>query len=223
MNTDYTSILRKDKLSMTTRTYINMIRINPDVDFWVSDTPVTQAFYQKVMGTNPSMYPGEEERPVESVSWYGAIAFCNKLNEARGLKAYYDDKGNILDVFNNTSFRLLTQEEWSVAAYDKNNLYAGTNTVNNLNKFALYRRQNVMSTQKVKSYKPNSYGLYDMCGNVWEWVHTKYGIRGDKRILMGGGFDTSNVYMRKGRYGRDDATLCSHNVGFRICQGSLLK
>jgi len=55
---------------MTTRTYINMIRINPDVDFWVSDTPVTQAFYQKVMGTNPSMYPGEEERPVESVSWY---------------------------------------------------------------------------------------------------------------------------------------------------------
>ena len=93
-----------------------------------------------------------------------------------------------------------------------------------LNKSRKKYKQGIYYTRKkVKSYKPNSYGLYDMCGNVWEWVHTKYGIRGDKRILMGGGFYTSNVYMRKGRYGRDDATLCSHNVGFRICQGSLLK
>ena len=206
---------------MTTRTYINMIRIKPEIDFWVSDTPVTQAFYLKVMGNNPSAYLGEEERPVDSVSWYGAIAFINRLNEARGLKAYYDDQGNILDIFNTESFRLLTQDEWDLSAFDK--LYAGTNSISNLNKFAWYRRQGTSTTQKVKGLKPNSYGLYDMCGNVWEWVHTKYGVRGDKRILMGGGFDTSNVYMRKGRYGRDNASLCSHNVGFRICKGTTLK
>lgn len=203
------------------RRYTNMVKVFKDSEFWVSDSSVTQAFYEKVMRSNPSIFVGDDERPVENVTWKEAIRFCERLNEMQDKISYYDDGGSIIDIQNTDSFRLLTKAEWELCCYDNNNLYAGTSSIQSLSKFALYRRQDLNSTQKVKQLKPNSYGLYDMCGNVWEWVYDKYGVRGDKRYLLGGAFDSSNVFLKRGRNGSCKSTNSDKTIGFRICRGAI--
>ena len=156
--------------------------------------PTTQDMWMEVMKKNPSEFKGGR-RPVEKVSWWYALEFCNKLSEKYGLKPVYDlserAKGilkinqlngkseypNIADFRKTEGFRLPTEVEWEwfarggeVAMQDGTFDYEYSGS-NNLDEVAWYRRNSGKQTHDVGIKKPNQLGIYDCIGNVWEWCY----------------------------------------------------
>jgi formylglycine-generating enzyme required for sulfatase activity len=165
-----------------------LISINQS--FLLGETEVTQELFEKAMGFNPSKYqgihyPNSHKRPVDNVTWYDAVMFCNKLSERLNKKPYYNisnetyasssSLSNIIhaDVtcnLNSNGFRLPLGKEWVYAAKaGTNNQWAGTDNVSELKKVAWYEK-NSNYTQPVKGKRPNEWGFYDMSGNVREWL-----------------------------------------------------
>ena len=205
----------------------------PGKNFKMLNTEVTQKLYEAVMGSNPSYFKGENN-PVEKVSWYDAIYFCNMLSEKIGFTPVYsvDGKTDVTTwnytphngnpirwgVTQDTSangFRLPTVAEWQYAARGgQNYTYAGSN---NLDEVGWYYGKSGDKTHSVAQKKANGYGLYDMSGNVWEWCWDVDSDRGRAyRCYCGGSYgyygfcctvSSENNYLAKDQ---DD------NVGFRI-------
>lgn len=154
-------------------------------DFYMSKYLLTQAEYIKITERkNPSAYKNDEQNPVEQISWYEAIEYCNLLNQNFGYNLSYDSEGNLLDSKGKTTnditlvkgFRLPTEAEWEYAAGGGENnrtVYAGTNSEKDLIKYAWFVR-NDQNTHPVGELCPNQLGLYDMSGNVWEWCYDWY-------------------------------------------------
>lgn len=172
-----------DRQVLKARGLPNMISI-PDADFSVSETEVTQWLYEYVMGENPCTVKGENF-PVESVSLHDAMAFCNILSEIMGLEPVYAVDGSydvadwnylphrggaiagaITPNFEAIGFRLPRIVEWQQAAKGGENYkYAGSDDLNRVGWFAS-NSDNLL--HEVGLLMPNKYGLYDMCGNIWE-------------------------------------------------------
>ena len=143
-------------------------------------TEVSQAQWEKVMGFNPSHFSGCPDCPVEMVSWPDVIRFCNRLSEIEGLKQCYVGQGNTFSWdYSCDGYRLPTEAEWEFAVRGK------TTTVYSLGDCittdqANFNGQSPLSgcpagesrgkTMPVYSFKPNPSGLYNVHGNVWEWV-----------------------------------------------------
>lgn len=122
--------------------------------FWIGQTPVTQAAYQKVMNTNPSHFKGEQ-LPVERVTWDEANTYCDRV----GMK-------------------LPTEEEWEYAARGGN----PAARYGPIDRIAWHKANSAGRTHRVGQKQANAYGLYDMLGNVDEWVedfYTFYANAGD--------------------------------------------
>ena len=149
--------------------------------FWLGKYEVTQSEWQAVMGSNPSEFGGCGNCPVEQVSWDDVQGFIRRLNSQEGREVY----------------RLPTEGEWEYAAR------AGTvgDRYGNLDAIAWYGQNSGNRTQPVGGKTPNAWGLYDMLGNVWEWVHDWYGDypgvsvtdprgpgSGSYRVFRGGGW-----------------------------------
>ena len=118
--------------------------------FYLAETEVTQALWKAVMGNNPSHFKGDN-LPVEQVSYDDCLKFIRKLNQLTG-----------------KNFRLPTEAEWEYAARGGRNneyKYAGSN---NINEVAWFFKNSGRKTHEVKTKSPNTLGLYDMSGNVWE-------------------------------------------------------
>ena len=128
-------------------------------DFYIGETEVTQELWNAVMGSNPSCFTGNMQRPVEEVSWNDCQTFITKLNELTG-----------------ETFALPTEAQWEYAARggnaSKGYLYSGSNSIEVV---AWYSDNTPSGTYPVKSKSPNELGLYDMSGNVWEWCADWYG------------------------------------------------
>ncbi len=146
-------------------------------DFYMSKYEVTQKQWKAVMGKNPSKWKGGK-LPVERISWYDAVRFCNKLSEREGLDPCYAINGkNVICDFSKNGYRLPTEAEWEYAArgglagLGSAYKYAGSNDVNAV---AWYKGNSGDRTHKVGTKTPNELGLYDMSGNVWEWCHEYY-------------------------------------------------
>jgi formylglycine-generating enzyme required for sulfatase activity len=141
-------------------------------DFFVAETPVTQAQYEAVMGTNPSHFKQVgPEGPVEQVSWEDAVAFCARLNQ-------------IAEPEDGWEWALPTEAQWEYAcragtttAFSFGDVLNGTqaNCDGNHPEGTEEKGAYLKRTSPVRSYAPNPWGLYDCHGNVWEWCADWYG------------------------------------------------
>ena len=116
--------------------------------------------------------------PITEVSWYDCVYFCNVLSALTGLEPAYTIKGDpeapddVKWNWNSDGYRLPSEAEWEAAARAKGNfIYAGSNDPNEV---AWYADNSGGRAHPVGGKKPNKYGLYDMSGNVWEWVYDSY-------------------------------------------------
>ena len=195
--------------------------------FYMGKYELTQVQYQAIIGTNPSNFKGDN-RPVERVSWNNAVEFCKKLSQKTGKK-----------------YRLPSEAEWEYACragtttpfyfgesitpdlvnYDGNYTYASAPK-------GKYRQQ----TTDVGTFPPNSFGLYDMHGNVWEWCQDDY--KNDyinaptdgsaltipsrsAKLLRGGSWYGNPGYCRSAFRSNGNLDFSNYPFGFRVvCSGA---
>ena len=182
--------------------------------FYLGKYEVTQAQWQEVMGTNPSHFKGDPNRPVERVSWKMVQEFINKLNAKEGHNLY----------------RLPTEAEWEYAARagSTTKYYFGDDDAL-LEQYAWFNKNDKGATHPVGQLKPNAWGLYDMMGNVWEWVQDWRGpyaaghqvdpqgpATGNARGYRGGGWGYPHIRCRVAFRSYDSPDYVYGTHGFRL-------
>ena len=212
------------------------------VSFMISTTEVTQELYEAVTGVNPSKKKSPQN-PVERVSWLEAIEFCNLLSQKEDLQPVYRiESSTVYWDGDANGYRLPTEAEWEYAAKSNQmTLYSGS-----------VKSQEVAWTKEVAKRKhhpvgqkkPNAFGLYDMSGNVYEWVWDWHqcttlafdGSRlcdgdfpqeeglptgwkeGVEKVFRGGSFKEKKTSSRVSNRGFYLQTSKLSNVGFRLAR-----
>jgi formylglycine-generating enzyme required for sulfatase activity len=185
-------------------------------EVWMSKTEVTQGQWTRLIGNNPSAFPKAPDYPVENVSWDDAQQYIRLLNSRSGA----------------VLFRLPTEAEWEYASRAGGKAYThGTQT--GLFDPKLAKVNSSDSTAPVASFPPNELGLYDMSGNVSEWVQDTYdesayasgpetnpvteGV-GPRRVLRGGSWYSNRKISRCTDRNKDTPTFRGNRVGFRVAK-----
>lgn len=217
--------------------------------FYIDPYEVTQADYEAIIGTNPSHFKGVD-LPVENITWYEAVAYCNALSASRGLTPVYTVDGDTVTWDRSANgYRLLTEAEWEYAAR------AGTSTVYNFGdqvhsdlcnfegsypylieeNYVSHANPDVVTSRNrgetiaVNELAANSFGLYNMHGNVAEWCfdyYGEYGVSGDTdpagassgslRINRGGSYNDFGKHLRSAYRSATNPIDPYRNLGLRI-------
>jgi formylglycine-generating enzyme required for sulfatase activity len=182
--------------------------------FYIGKYPVTQRLWKQVMnGDDPSSFKGDD-LPVETVSWDDVQVFITNLNN-----------------LTQRQYRLPTEAEWEYAARggreSRGYKYAGSDDIDEV---AWYDENSGWTTQPVGTKAPNELGIYDMSGNVWEWVNDWWGeypeadsrtdprgpSSGSGRVVRGGSWDSGARICRVSYRSTDAPDSRSYNIGFRL-------
>ena len=222
-------------------------------NFYVSAYEITQDEYETVMGINPSNFKGQK-LPVENVTWYEAIEYCNKLSEKNNLTPVYKIDGKKVTWDRSANgYRLLTEAEWEYVARAGTTTPFNTETSISAEESNFYGHypygieENYFSqgkletkpgeyrqtTVEVNSFKPNKWGLYNIHGNVREWVYdyyTEYDLKktdnpagpatGTLKVTRGGGWNDYAKHMRSAFRSTLAPDKKMNNTGFRIARNS---
>lgn len=165
--------------------------------FSMSKYPVTQAQWKAVMGDNPSYFKGDQ-RPVEMVSLEDAVHFCEKLSH------YFPDQ---------PPYRLPTEWEWEWGAS------GGVKEDREITDLTGWHSKNSHRiTHPVGEKAPNSFGLYDTLGNVWEWTSSKWNE--EKGVIRGGSWSSGPAYTRVSFRGKTAPSYRWNYLGFRLARSS---
>ena len=206
-------------------------------NFWLGETEVTQEQFEKITVTNPSKTKGPD-LPAQ-VNWNQATEFCKLMN-----KKFPAPSG--------LTWRLPTEAEWEYAAragstvtfFDTNtSQFQNEETIyeKQLDKYGWYNKNSSGQVKPVAQKSPNSWGLYDMHGNIWEWCLDSTSINknklfgfprfgtenpvkfdGDWKLLKGGSFNTDYTRCRPSYRGANAPTISNGDRGLRICLGPIL-
>ncbi|SET01021.1 Formylglycine-generating enzyme, required for sulfatase activity, contains SUMF1/FGE domain [Natronincola peptidivorans] len=203
-------VLRDDRIKHKWK-----VEIKP---FLLAKYPVTQDLYYDITQKAPSSSKGNQN-PVENVSWYDAIQFCNLLSQREGLRESYSISSNGEDVtcdWESEGYRLPTEAEWEYGCR------AGTTEViyGEIDKIAWYKENSIGKTHEAGKKEPNAWGLYDMLGNVWEWCWDVYDekVYGSYRIFRGGGWsDPARGCLASNRR-RSHPTFYIDDLGLRLAK-----
>lgn len=237
-----------DVISIGIDTESKMVAI-PGTNFRMGQTPVTQRLYKKLMGENPSYFQrsndklDDEQRdalegntannPVERVSWFDAVCFCNRLSIVEGLTpAYSVDGETVPDYwgymlhqgesiesevecdFDANGYRLPTNDEWEEAAKGgEDYTYSGSD---DLDEVGWYDDNSNNVTHPVAQKMANGYGLYDMNGSVWEWVWETSPDYPDGRFRRGGCCSIDSGYCEVSYRNSYFAYKQDYEIGFRL-------
>lgn len=170
-------------------TYQNALPVHPvkfTHDFYMDTIEVTQADYTALMGVNPSFFSNDPRLPVERVTWFDAVLYCNVRSKRDGLDTVYryslvygtpGDGCSLLDNlfidYSRSGYRLPTEAEWEYACRAGAGNYQ-TVDVAGLSSNAWWNGNSGNTTHPAATRFPNAWGLYDLCGNVWEWCNDWY-------------------------------------------------
>ncbi|NVO02829.1 MAG: SUMF1/EgtB/PvdO family nonheme iron enzyme [Bacteroidetes bacterium] len=187
--------------------------------FFLAKYPISQESYFEITGDSPSTFKGDL-KPVETISWKEAILFCNLLSKKMKLNPCYafQNRSEVIEFDKNANgFRLPTEAEWEYACK------AGMSEARNdeLDKIAWYKENSGGETKDIGLKMPNSWGLYDMLGNVWEWCSDIYDetVYGSYRIMRGGGWnDDERGCLATNRRRSHPTSFKIDDLGFRIAR-----
>jgi formylglycine-generating enzyme required for sulfatase activity len=205
--------------------------------FFLGACEVTQQEYERVTGVNPSSEQLSPHQPVEMVSWFDAVRFCNRLSERENVRAYYGISGEAVTITGGNGYRLPTEAEWEYACR------AGSTTkwscgddVQQLELYAWYRGNSGNHSHTVGEKAPNAYGLYDMHGHMWEWCWDLHGEdyyrqspvddpqgpgSGSLRVERGGdGWNNDPPHLRSAYRNHQVPSLKFRDLGFRVARTS---
>ena len=224
-------------------------------NFAMSTTEITQSHWQQVSKQNPSHFEScGDECPVENIDWFSALAYANRLSDAAGLERCYalssceDPSSGWHDgahdgcddlIFVGPSclgYRLPTEAEWEYAyrAMTTSAYYSGPNSFtncsidSNLDKIGWYCGNSEATTQPVGQKQPNSWGLFDVAGNVREWTSDWYAAyqgeqtdptgpaTGTNPVVRGGSWQLGAGNARAGRRTYFTVDGQSSEIGFRL-------
>ncbi len=209
--------------------------------YYLGKYEVTQGEWEQVMGYNPSQFGPKNPNlagmdtskfPVDVVSWFDSVEYCNKLSELEGLKPYYDlrvtkwgpkDGKQVAEaeakILGGSGYHLPTDAEW------EHGCRAGTNTAyhfgdkeDDLPEYAWFDKNSANRTHGVGEKKPNAFGLYDMHGNVWEWTESLKAVNDTRRFLRGGSFIHNASGPRSANRAFNKPTYRVNNLGLRVAR-----
>lgn len=214
--------------------------------FWIDSTEVIQSEYQRLMGVNPAQFVASD-KPVERVTWYDALLYCNARSKDELLDTVYSydtalgiigngclDLTQLKVSWNTHGYRLPTEAEWEYACRaGKHEKYYWSNTWNEEEAFLYgWVYDSTRGTHSVAAKIANSFGLYDMIGNVWEWCNDRYGsyderekkdptgpTSGIDRVVRGGSWFNDRItssICRSGYRAIFDPVWQGSNYGFRV-------
>ena len=230
----------------TSRIGMKLILIPPQEDesptaYYLGKYEVTQGEWERVMADNPSNFGPENpivagmetiRFPVEQVSWFDSVEFCNKLSEREGLQPWYEltvtrrsvaaiEEAEV-KILGGSGYHLPTDSQWIHASR------AGTNTKYHFGDsdedLLEYAWISESRTHAVGTKKPNAFGLYDMQGNVWEWCADESPADpadpqgASRRVFRGGSWNGSSGYCEASYFFMRMPSDRIHGMGLRVAR-----